>query len=180
MSDQRSEMKEKAFDFAAEVSKQLITLATGIITLTLTFSDDIVGDSSRVNPCLILGSWILFLLSICCGIFSLMALTGILGQSSDNSNETIPQQGADENQSISTCQRDKGIYSPNVKMFATIQIVLFIAAIVLSVIYGYKSLTAESLDNNPKDIPIIINSTEYWFEGNKVDTVISKSFKIDK
>ncbi|KQT20825.1 hypothetical protein ASG31_16700 [Chryseobacterium sp. Leaf404] len=38
-----NEQEKKAFDFAADTVKQLITLATGIIALTITFSKDILG-----------------------------------------------------------------------------------------------------------------------------------------
>jgi hypothetical protein len=34
------ERLKKAFDFSADLTKQLITLATAIITLTITFSKD--------------------------------------------------------------------------------------------------------------------------------------------
>lgn len=182
-------MEEKAFDFAAEVTKQLITLATGIITITLTFSDDIVGDSSHVNPLWILWSWIAFLISICFGILTLMALTGILGKSSDNSDSTYHQQKTDnneqENENASRGQnrpvgQNKGIYSSNVTKLAAIQIILFFVAIVLSVIYGYKSLTYDSSDKTEKDIPMIINSTEYRFENGVNDTVEIKPYTIDK
>lgn len=37
---------EKAFDFAQEVTKQLITLATGVIALTITFLTEVIATDS--------------------------------------------------------------------------------------------------------------------------------------
>jgi len=37
------ENQKKAFDFASDTTKQLITLSTAIVTLTVTFSKDIIG-----------------------------------------------------------------------------------------------------------------------------------------
>jgi hypothetical protein len=74
MSDKRS----KAFDFAADVAKQFITLGTGILALTITFAKDIGGGPSRGAPLLLGVSWVLYLLSILAGVWTLMALTGEL------------------------------------------------------------------------------------------------------
>jgi hypothetical protein len=66
-----------AFEFASELSKQLITLSTGILALTITFTKDIVGVAGKPIR-LLLFSWVLYLVSIFFGIWSLMALTGSL------------------------------------------------------------------------------------------------------
>ncbi|MBL8182152.1 MAG: hypothetical protein JNL64_11155 [Blastocatellia bacterium] len=76
------ERSAKAFDFAADVSKQLITLATGIIAFTVTFNKDLLNTTpSSVNHTsvkFIVGAWGLYLLSIFCGLVSLFGLTGEL------------------------------------------------------------------------------------------------------
>jgi hypothetical protein len=36
------EQNKKAFDFAADLTKQLVTLSTSIVTLTLLFSKDLM------------------------------------------------------------------------------------------------------------------------------------------
>jgi hypothetical protein len=68
-----NEQSKKAFDFAADLTKQLITLSTSIVTLTFLFSKDLLEP--RWLPVVI---WILFLLSTVCGLWTLMALTGTL------------------------------------------------------------------------------------------------------
>lgn len=77
-----SEKQQKAFDFAQEVSNQLITLATGIIAITITFLSDILKEKA-VSDCdkqyLVLG-WIILSISVAFGVLTLMALTGTLAK----------------------------------------------------------------------------------------------------
>jgi hypothetical protein len=67
-----------AFDFARSLSQQLITLSTAIIAVTVTFARDLKIGSSGAAKHLIRVSWTLYLISILCGVWSLMALTGNL------------------------------------------------------------------------------------------------------
>ena len=69
---------QMAYEFASELSKQLITLATGVLALTITFTKDIVGRSSGRVPTTLLVSWLAFLVSIVCGVWHMSALTGSL------------------------------------------------------------------------------------------------------
>ena len=98
----------------------------------ITFSKDILGTNSHYIAWL-LSSWILFLLSIVFGIFTLMALTGVLAQSQKTQNIEDRKELENFNNS--------GIYKCNVRWFEGIQIFLFIIALLLSIIYGYKSLS---------------------------------------
>lgn len=68
-----NEREKKAFDFAADLTKQLITLSTGIVTITLLFSKDLTGPRT-----LAVWAWTFYLLSTICGLWALMALTGTL------------------------------------------------------------------------------------------------------
>ena len=49
----------KAFDYAAEKTKQLITLAAGIVTITISFSKDVFGGlvAWTVTPLIV--AWLL-------------------------------------------------------------------------------------------------------------------------
>jgi hypothetical protein len=73
-----TDKQSKAFDFAADVAKQFITLSTGILALTITFAKDIGGGPSQGAPLLLGLSWVLYLVSILGGVWTLMALTGEL------------------------------------------------------------------------------------------------------
>jgi hypothetical protein len=72
----------KAFDFAADAGKQLLVLSTGVLALTATFAKDLIGrDQLRGGlAVLLVAAWVLFLLSIVCGLWFLYALVGSLGQ----------------------------------------------------------------------------------------------------
>jgi len=68
-----NERQKKAFDFASDLTKQLITLSTAIVTITLLLSKDFVGPRL-----LAVAAWTFYLLSTVCGLWALMALTGTL------------------------------------------------------------------------------------------------------
>jgi hypothetical protein len=88
--------KLKAFDFASDAVKQMIALATGITAVTISFAKDVLGGVSDAastwflpwQPQAILGvSWGLYLISVFVGIFTLMSMTGQLGQSDPDVNK---------------------------------------------------------------------------------------------
>jgi amino acid transporter len=74
-----NERLKKSVDLVADLSKQLITVSTGIVTVTLLFSKDLFGPK-----CIAVAAWIFFLLSTVCGLWALMALTGTLAPSDEN------------------------------------------------------------------------------------------------
>lgn len=107
---------QKAFDFSADLTKQLITLATGIIALTITFSKDFLlrpNAAPRWIACL---AWCFFLVSIAAGILALSALTGNL----DAKDKTKPLT----------------IYAPNVLVFSLSQFVTFGIGLLLTIVFG--------------------------------------------
>jgi len=73
-----SDRDAKTLDFAQELVKQLLTLATGIVTVTLTFFDQVLGEAARTGwpTALLKISWCVLGVSICAGLAALMALTG--------------------------------------------------------------------------------------------------------
>jgi hypothetical protein len=79
------EQRNKSFDFASEVTKQLITLATGVVTLTISFSGDVLSLAAGNGRGILTWGWIAFLVSILAGIATLMALTGQLGKATSPS-----------------------------------------------------------------------------------------------
>ena len=112
---------KKAFDFAQDSTKQFITLASGIIALTITFSKDFVGSVSESARVLALWSWGCFLVSVFFGLFTLLALTG-----------TLEPLDKDVKASI----RGKNITIPS-----ALQIVTFFAGLVLTVLFGIKAVS---------------------------------------
>jgi len=114
--------QDNAFKFASDFSKQLITLATGIIALTITFLKDVLGWTNGVTPRPINGhellnwAWYLFFLSILFGVWLLMALTGEL-EPSDQPH--VPS-----------------IRGTNVVVPAALQIITFLGGLALTVMFG--------------------------------------------
>lgn len=61
---------QKAFEFAVDATKQLLTLSAAILALTIAVATDL--DVGR--PGLLQAGWVAFLISIVCGIWALYAL----------------------------------------------------------------------------------------------------------
>ncbi len=112
-----SEQRKAAFDAASDTTKQLITLATGIIAISITFSKDIIGHTTAHRGVLS-ASWIVYVVSICFGVWTLLALTG----------ELQPTTSADQEPSIRKL---------NVTLPSMLQIAAFVVATGLLV--GYAS-----------------------------------------
>lgn len=107
----------KAFDFAQDLTKLLITLATGIVTITITFLKDIATQAPASAHKWIEIAWLLYLLSIVAGIMALMGMTGTLEE------DGSPSIGG------------KPVVWP-----ARVQFLMFAGAILLTIVFGMKAL----------------------------------------
>ncbi len=112
-----------AFEFASDLDKQLITLSTGILALTITFTKDILGGIHLKHIWLLLTSWIFFLFDIIFGIWCLMALTGTLA----------PVDGSNLNVGLTL--------GSNVRLPSALQILTFVVGVALIIAYGILSLS---------------------------------------
>ena len=65
-----------AFQFASDVAKQLITISTALIAFSVTFTRELVKPGATRRY--LFGALFAHLLSIVCGVWTLMALTGSL------------------------------------------------------------------------------------------------------
>ncbi len=109
--------QQKAFEFAADLSKQLVnyTAIYLIAPLTITFWKDLLPAGSVHMKWLAYWSWYSLLVSAVCGIWMLMALTGTL-EPLDDPAATAPT-----------------IRGRNVTVPSTLQIVSFLAGVALMV-----------------------------------------------
>jgi len=114
------EHEKKAFDFAADYSKQLITLATAVITFMVTFLQDVFSRPDFWQKVILLTSWVFYLLSIGCGVWKQMALTGNLAPVSGTPSFNI-----------NTC---------NIRIPAICQIITFLVAVILTCIFGSERI----------------------------------------
>jgi hypothetical protein len=81
---------EKAFTATSEAIKQLITVAAGVLALTITFVKDLLQDDvERWLKVTLLASWGAFVFSILFGIFGLGAIAGQLGSGSPAIGDNI-------------------------------------------------------------------------------------------
>jgi hypothetical protein len=115
----------KAFEFAGETTKQLLALATGTLALTITFAKDVLGGVSTLGTWLLAISWVLYLLSLCAGIMTFQCMTGVLGAAPS----PPPKPGE-------TAGPVPSIYSPNIKVTAVAQGLLFLVATLLMVSFA--------------------------------------------
>ncbi len=83
----QDEAFKKSYDFANDVTKQLLTLATGVVALTVTFQKE-VGAPPELKWVIVL-AWLIFLVSIVCGLLTLMALTGSLRDVAEGKHSNI-------------------------------------------------------------------------------------------
>ena len=107
---------EKAFEFAQESTKQILTLSTAILTLTISFQKDIVGGVPDGDRWALKVAWVAYLLSIICGLATLMNLAGNLERPGDN--------------------REPSIYRGSIKLFSTLQVLTFGVGMAFTLWFG--------------------------------------------
>ncbi len=132
------ESQKKAFDFASESTKLLITLSTGIIALTITFSKDFIGDTSSVSIWPLVTAWIFFFLSIFFGILTMLSLTGTLLPKDIDFDE------------IEAHEKDLSINGSNIIGKSIAQIICFLIALILTGLFAYQSLDSKSKTEGTK------------------------------
>lgn len=70
-----SDQRKTAFTFASDQTKQLITLSTAIVTVTISLVDKVFKNPTTGEKWFIGVSWILYVVSIVLGLATLMGLT---------------------------------------------------------------------------------------------------------
>jgi len=137
---------QMAFEFAADLAKQLITLSTGILALTITFTKDLLKRVPAGKLWTLKAAWVGYFLTIVFGILSLMALTGILA----------PKDGCPECKLVTEKTAEnaekKILHDPNnvkcleiaksARNSSKAQIISFLAATILVIAYGITTLKA--------------------------------------
>lgn len=134
------EREKKSFDFAGDVTKQLITLSIGILTLCIAFTDKIFSsEAAHANSWLIFVALSLFTLSVLCGILTLMKLTGTIAKNPRNREQLILNQNTPNiDNSNST---NSNIYDACTRIFSGMQMLSFLLAIIFSMSFVGCSLS---------------------------------------
>jgi hypothetical protein len=106
----------KAFDYAQDVTKQLITLATGITALTVTFIHELVASASASAIHFVEAAWLCYVVSIAFGVITLLQLAGNLEK-----------------------QAKPSIYRSGITLASLGQITLFVAGTACVIVFGIKA-----------------------------------------
>lgn len=115
--------KTKAFDFAQDSTKQVLTLSTAVVTITIAFLKDIAKDAPGDARVVLFVGWALFAIAILAGVCTLLNLTGRVA-------------GAEDSQ--------EGINDGAIRLFAVIQQVSFALAIAATIFFGVRAFDAQS------------------------------------
>jgi len=109
----------KSFDYAQDVTKQMITLATAIITITVSFFKAVFEHPPSDAKTVVVIAWGLYVLSILAGIAMLLNLTGNLPTLEEGS---------------------QGIYRGSVRFFSIVQIACFLLGLIGTIYFGARSI----------------------------------------
>jgi hypothetical protein len=109
-----SRRAEKAFDFAQDCAKQMLTLATGIIAVTITLFNSFAAHAPGGAKIFLSISWIMYLISAAFGVWTLLALTGTLARPAPDPEAS-------------------SIYGSNIRSPAIIQLAFFLLGLACSV-----------------------------------------------
>jgi hypothetical protein len=122
---------------AADTTKQIITLSTGVIALTVTFLEKIVQPSdvvgSRSVPWTIFAAWIFFGLAIIGGTATLGAISGTLDAMDRKQNDLATTPNQDEAINALAC-------GSNIRIPARAMSVLFLGGMAFTIATGFLML----------------------------------------
>jgi len=194
----KNERIKKSYDFAADLSKQMITLSTAIITLCVAFTDKVfTSEAAQSNSIWLMWSLGVFVLSISVGVFHLMGLTGQLGKEDETQSTTPPESpvarhagtpaqagnenGGDEQRTGTPVKtsKDVSIYSPTNRITSLIQVLTFVGGLALALTYLGKSIPSAPIEKvQPKEVVDttkcikILRTSEYVIiNGERADTL---------
>src|SRR5690349_24318812 len=107
------------FQSATDLAKQLITLATSSLALSVTFTKDIIKTNVPVVTWPLKIAWVSWLASVCFGIWTMMALTGMIFKVTEAADASKPV-----------------TYAASVSIPALLQILTFLLGIALLILHG--------------------------------------------
>jgi hypothetical protein len=116
--------KDSQFDVALDISKQLLTLATVVVSLTVSFWKDVAGAAGvgRFGYICMGAAWVLFLLSILFGLWCCYAILGSIAKP------------------IGAAGSPRSVYDTNVAVPMGAQQITFLFAVLATVAFGLACL----------------------------------------
>lgn len=107
--------RKPSFDFLADSTKQLITVATGVVTATVLFSRDLDSTSRGWA----LAAWVVLTCSVLFGIFALFNMSGNLHNTAQGKYPA------------------PNVMASGIRFFSICQIVAFLVGISFVIVFGY-------------------------------------------
>lgn len=107
---------QTAFNLASDLDKQILTLATGVLALSITFRKEFDNAPGFGSKFFLFGSWIFLLLSVCAGLFTMGKLVSL---------------------SLRADSVEKTSVLNDAMPFASTQEILFFLGILFILIYGW-------------------------------------------
>lgn len=162
------EKKDRAFTIASDMVKLLITLSTGVITFTVTFCKTFLGSISGVHSIgYLLASWIILVLSMFFGFLTLGAMVGNLSNTNKSDIRTDEKKDSEG-------EKAGDVYSSNISILESCQMILFIVGVILVFIFGYQNLSIEDspTKENLTEFRMIRKSSYLLLDSLKTDTII--------
>lgn len=115
-----------SFKAAIDLAIQLISLATWILALSLTFMRDVAKSTTPTWT--LKCSWLILLISVIAGIWTLMALTGSLSDVSLNADGL-----------------SRTIFDDNITRPASVQVFTFLGGIVFLIVYCAQTMKVKRM-----------------------------------
>ena len=122
-----SEMTNTAFSFAQDTSKQVLVVATGIITITVALLGDIKAKLPSAAFADLHVAWVLDAVSVGFGVFTLMALTGRIAR------------GTSLSASAATAPPSDPLYAWSVRILFLFQLLTFLVALFFTIAFGIRA-----------------------------------------
>jgi hypothetical protein len=123
--------KMKSFDFVADATKQVITVAAGVITATVIFSKDLTFSTRLLATV----AWIFLLVSVVFGGLMLFNLSGVLAAFASGNG---PKEGINERGS---------------RKLATGQLITFLLGLFFVLVFGFFAVRGNGNADKDKSTP---------------------------
>jgi hypothetical protein len=149
--DPEMQWRMKSFDFVADATKQLIAVATGVITVTVIFSRDL----SPLSRWLAVSAWSALLISVFCGVLTLLNMSGLLAALATGGDAYNAKQEPKKSKGGAA----QGINETGNRYLAGAQLAAFLVGLVLVLIFGFVAAHGNGSSDTEKALSQAVTVT---------------------
>lgn len=140
---------ERSFDAATDLSRQVLTLSTAAVALSITFLTDVAKSKTPAAMGWLGWSWAALLLAVIFSFLTLMALAGVQANAEDPEKVAKAKIKAEKRAKKKIGKRESeavaegvnpSIYADNVKWLGILQFIFFVGGLVLTAIAMWVGL----------------------------------------